>query len=288
MEKQMLTPQEVADILKIKKTTVYEMIKRGDLPATRLGKQLRISSQALESYLDNTPASSIVLCGQDVVLDKICDWVNATSYDFQVLRSHMGSYNALCALYNGRVNIATAHLWDYETDTYNLPFITRLLPGMPVAGYHLLRRRQGFYVRKGNPRGIESFADFRRDDLLFINREKGCGTRILLDGKLLQLGIDPYAFPGYEHEIHSHLAGATAVAKGEADFALGCEQAAMQLPDLDFVPLQTEEYVMVIPLRYHNQSSYQQVIQTIQQPDFIRETALMDGYDTTDMGTRII
>ena len=316
MNDEFLTPAEIAEILKIKKNTVYEMIKRGDIRANKLGKQLRISREDLDAYLQTqatmppaapattyNPApkqpittssaqgsdhiSTIIICGKDAILDRICDKLNAQNTDTNILRSPKGSYNALFALYNKQVHIATAHLWDADTDTYNVTYLPRLLPGMSVRLFHIVNRVQGFYVKSGNPKNITSFDDFKRDDILFANREKGCGTRILLDEKLRELKISKKNIKGYFNERTSHLDCATAIALGNADFALGSERAAFEFRNIDFIPLQTESYDMIIPSQYVNKPHYQKIINLLRDDSFRKEIDAMGGYDVTNMGKEI-
>lgn len=310
MDKEFLTPLEIANILKIKKNTVYEMIKRGDINATRVGKQLRISKSDFANYLNisnttnfNSPSeitssklefqkritdSILVLCGQDIILDRICDLANQVSNSYHVVRSHMGSYNGLFALYNEQVQIATAHLWDRETDSYNLTYISKVLPGFPCAVYHMANRVQGFYVKTGNPKRINNFNDLSRTDIVFTNREKGCGTRVLLDQKLISLSIQTSKVIGYDTVVTSHLSAATMVAKGDSDYALGNERTSLQLANISFVPLQVESYDIVIPLTYIDHPLAQTIINILQSSDFKNEIQLMGGYDTNEMGTKLM
>ena len=314
MAEELLTPLEVAEILKIKKNTVYEMIKRKDIHATKMGKQLRINRADLDLYLNSAsqgskapipsfshteimsdydmsstnPGFVFILCGQDIILDRICNHVNQISNTNQVVRSYMGSYNGLYALYNEEVHIATAHLWDPGTDSYNIPYIEKVLPGFPCVVYHLAKRMQGFYVNRENPKNIQGFQDMIRKDITFVNREKGCGTRILLDNKLVKKNIPSSQIQGYKTIVNSHLSAATMVAKGEADYALGNERSSLQFPGIDFIPLQEESYDMIIPLKYLNHPLAQLIIETIQSQDFKEEISLMGGYDTKKMGERLL
>ena len=157
MDEQFLSPIEVAEILQVKKNTVYEMIKRGDLKATKMGKQFRIARNDLYEYMGISPeaesAENIVICGQDQLLDVLCSLYNEQSDGkTQVYRSPMGSYSGLYRMYQNENYVATCHMWDGKTDTYNLSYIERMLPGEQVAVFHLLKRWQGFYVREGNPK----------------------------------------------------------------------------------------------------------------------------------------
>jgi putative molybdopterin biosynthesis protein len=306
MEQNFLTPAEVADLLKIKKNTVYEMIKRGDIRASKLGKQLRISQDDLDQYLgrktaahseqvlfEQAPSISasdelIIVCGQDVVLDKLCDRLNEQVSGAQFLRSHKGSYNAMYALYNQQVHIASCHMWDAATDSYNLPFIPMILPGMDVSVFHMFNRIEGFYVRKGNPKQISSFEDFSRSDLTFVNREKGSGVRILVDEKLLSLGISPDKVNGYGRIVTSHLDAATNVSIGYADYAVGNERTSLTIPDIEFIPLQSERYDLVIPTSSLKKPAYQAVVSLLKDPAFQTEIRYMGGYDITDIGKQIL
>jgi putative molybdopterin biosynthesis protein len=229
-------------------------------PLREVGRQLRVrradlakklggaaTALAAPSAAETAPARQLVLCGQDPALDLIAAHVGALPGMPEVLRSHQGSYNALSALYAGRADIATCHLWDEETGEYNLPYIPRLLPGLAAVVVRLFGRTAGFYVAKGNPRDLTDWADLARPGIRLVNREKGSGIRVLLDGKLRRMGIVPASVEGYGDERPNHAAVAAAVAGGEGDVGVGIESVARQVPDAGFVPLQREWYDMVIP-----------------------------------------
>ena len=325
MEQDVFTPQEVADLLKIKKTTVYEMIKRGDIPATKLGKQLRIQKRDITHLLQNnqTPApvqklndesnpsfqqtfmelpqnkhntsyikesdsSSIILCGQDMLLDILANKINTNTFRPNILRSYLGSYNGLYAMYQSQVHIATAHLWDAETDSYNVTYASKLLPGIKVRIYHLVKRMQGFYVLKGNPKKISGFEDLSRRDIRYVNREKGSGTRILLDSMLNKLGILPTNLPGYNKEVNSHLAVASLIARNEGDFGLGTAKACKDLDSIEFLPLKEESYDLIIRETDAEHTIIKLIISTIQSEEFRREIDLLGNFNTKEMGKQIL
>ncbi|MDR1655326.1 MAG: helix-turn-helix transcriptional regulator [Treponema sp.] len=319
MEVNLLTAEDVARQLRIKKHTVYELIKRGELPSSKVGKQVRVSQSDIALYLEARktgspplqdyagdsfpeaaltppeerarPASGkeeggvpprLIICGQDACIDLLLAKFNSTGET--VLRSYMGSYNALVALYNGRIHLSASHLWDRETGSYNYPFIRRLLPGLPVGVIRLAGRMQGFYVQKGNPLGIRDWGDLAREGLRMINRERGCGTRILLDQKLSLLGINGAAIRGYTRECPSHLACAAAVAKGGADLGCGCERGAENFPGLEFIPQQLEWYDMVFPLANRNTQAVRILLSYINSGEFKQDLKLLGGYDTSQTG----
>lgn len=304
-----LTPQEVADILKIAKNTVYELIKRNELKAYKVGKKYRIDAGDVETYKNstkNTGDTSIiesdklrsnpllhedfplnhgfVICGQDVLLDILSRHLQTHPNGILALRSYIGSYNGLYELYQGRVQIATAHLWDGDSGQYNIPYVRRLLPGIPSVIIHLACRQQGFYVSKGNPKGIKGWDDLKREDITLINREKGSGTRILLDEKLRLMGISSDSIKGYDRESTSHLTIASTVARGGADVGMGNEKVSLQVKNVDFIPLQTERYELIMKKEDMHKPPFQAIIKIIGSDDFKMELDGIGGYDLSDTG----
>lgn len=306
MSDKLYTPLEAADILKVKKNTVYEMIKRGTLKATKMGKQLRITEKDLQQLISPPTAPSspdrilsgsdqttpyqdaIIVCGQDTVLDMLCSGVNSILGSSRFIRSYDGSYNGLLALYKDEVSIASAHIWDKDTDTYNLPYIEKLIPGEKVHLYHVLNRPIGFYVAKGNPKNIQSIEDFTREDVQIINREKGSGIRILTDSLLLQNHLSPDNIRGYQRIVNSHLAAAAMVAKGGADCAIGNKNVALQFPNMDFVYLKTEQYDLAVKESNLDRPEIDAIIKVLQSPSFRDEIDAMGLYDVSGMGKRLL
>lgn len=298
MTERFLTAQEVADRLKIKKSTVYDMIKKGTLRAAKMGKQFRVSEEDVYAALGQAqpavhtapaPAAGrrFIVCGQDTLLDLLCDSANTAYGEPFFFRSHMGSYNGLHAMYQGQADAATAHLWDMETDTYNLPFISKLLPGERVQVFHLVGRTVGLYVAAGNPKGIRRIEDFARPDVTMVSREKGSGIRVLTDSLLLRAGLSPRALHGYEDVVGSHLAAAAAVAGGRADCAVGNQKAALQTPAIDFVPLRVEQYDIVFRQDDLSHPAVQAFLGVMQSESFRAALDALGGYDTTDLGKKL-
>jgi putative molybdopterin biosynthesis protein len=306
MEEKLYTPQEAADLLKIKKNTVYDMIKKGTLNATKMGKQFRITESDLQSLLNPYRAANssgikenarqgssayndnIVVCGQDIVLDMLCSAVNSRLGSARFVRSYEGSYNGLHSLYMNEVTAASAHLWDKETNTYNLPFIHALIPGEEVQLYHVLNRPVGLYVSKGNPADIKDIHDFSRTDIRIVNREKGSGIRILTDSLLACYNIDKSQIKGYERMVNSHLAAAAIVAKGGADCAVGTQNTAMQFANLDFIFLKDEQYDIAIKTADLKRPEIRTMLDILQSEHFREEVDAMGWYNTTDMGKRLL
>ncbi|WP_425058145.1 hypothetical protein SCACP_27920 [Sporomusa carbonis] len=309
------TPAEVAKILKLSRFTVYDLIKRGELVAYRAGeRKMRIEAADLEHYKNKTkqagttlppvPAAvpvavppvaktvfgdqdGLIICGQDVLLDVLARHLEKQMPHVRFLRYYAGSIDGLTALYRGTANVVTAHLWDGDTDEYNVPYVRRLLPGQRTVIINLAYRMEGFYVAAGNPKNITTWTDLTKPDVRMVNRERGSGARVLLDEKLRQLDIDPEFIQGYDHEEMSHLAVASYVARGAADVGLGVEKAAMQVRNLDFVPLQKERYDLVLLRRDLAKPHFQALLAALASPAFREEVAGMSGYDISRMGEQI-
>jgi putative molybdopterin biosynthesis protein len=298
------TPEEVARILKISRFTVYEMIKRGDLAAYRIGRKVRVEHDDLERYKQNfkgcrpiptlataravdpvaNTQEGLIICGQDVVLDILARHLEQELPQLKCFRRYIGSIDGLLALYRGSANLVTAHLWDSDSNEYNTPYVRRFLPGQKIALYNLVYRTAGFYVAKGNPKAIGGWQDLTRSDLRLVNRECGSGARVLLDEELHLLNRDRLEVKGYEHEVSSHLAVASAVARGEADLGVGIEKVACQVSEIDFIPLQKERYDLVIRQEDRNLPHFQTLFKILHSPAFREEIQGMGGYDISLMG----
>lgn len=291
-----LTAEEVAEILHIGRNAVYGLAKSGDLGSYRIGRRLRFTYADVQSYIGRTRGGGqakpvapiarqrerVVICGQDIILDVLSNYM--TQAGFECLRSYVGSYDALTALYKGEVQVASTHLWDGDSDTYNVPYVKRLLPGVPAVVIHLTDRTQGFYVRKGNPQGLADWSDLAKPGVVMVNREKGAGSRVLLDEHLRLLGIDPSTIAGYSNEVQSHIAVASAVARGRADVAVGSEKVARQVDGISFVPLQKERYDLIVRRADFETRPIQAMMAILESGLMRDEFAGLGGYDTSDMG----
>lgn len=295
------TPEEVGKILKISRFTVYEFIKRGDLTAYHIGRKLRIEATDLDIFMKNAkgipqplsevatppmdiPQDGLIIYGQDAALDVLTRHLEKQMPHVRFLRSYNSSMDGLLALYRGTANLVTAHLWDGDTGEYNTPYVRHLLPGQRAVVVNFLYRTAGFYVARGNPKNIKDWPDLLRPDIRFINRERGSGARVLLDEKFQTLSLDPRNIPNYTLEETSHLAVASLVARGEADVGLGIEKAAMQVQNIQFIPLQKERYDLVLLAHDLNKPNFQSLLSILRSPLFRNEIAGMGGYDVSQMG----
>lgn len=254
---QSYTVDDIAKLLKVSKLTVYDLIKKGDIPAYRVGRQMRIDALDLERYKsrgkgikiapENVDSSSrpIVISGQDESLDIFARVLEGRNSENRPLRSYVGSLDGLIEMYKGETDIVSTHLFDGNTDTYNIPYVQKLLVSRPFVIIKFIKREAGLYVAKGNPKNINSWEDLGKSTITIANREAGAGARVLLDEQLRIHEIQRTEVNGYEIEHTSHMAIASAVASNQADVGVGIERTA-RMADIDFIPLVTESYDLVL------------------------------------------
>jgi putative molybdopterin biosynthesis protein len=207
----------------------------------------------------------------------------ARSTQRRFVSAHAGSLGGLIALRRGEAHLAGSHLLDPATGDYNLSYIKQYLPSVPVVLVTLLRREQGLIVAKGNPKKITSLEDLARSGVRFVNRQRGAGTRVLLDYRLNELGISPEAIDGYNREEYTHLAVAAAVQSSVADCGLGVRAAARALA-LDFVSIEWERYDLVIPKQHYESELLRPLLELIRGESFRAAVAQLEGYDPSPMG----
>ncbi|MCB9138943.1 MAG: hypothetical protein H6642_11405 [Caldilineaceae bacterium] len=234
------------------------------------------------------PAGSIYAFGShDITLDLLGDRLHARHPGLTLVTAHVGSLGGLMALQQRQAHLAGCHLLDEESGEYNVSYVKRLLAeaGIPTVLMGFVTRVQGLLVRRGNPKEIRTLADLTRDDVVYVNRQVGAGTRVLLDHHLRRVNIAPRAIHGYAREESSHLSVATAVAGGVADCGLGI-QAAAHTHGLDFVPLFEERFDLVIPREYAIGPLLAPLLSMLRNPpaDLLQRVNALGGYGTERMG----
>ena len=205
-----------------------------------------------------------------------CTWTRSTANAFDRLPGAT-IWIRCCSHLGG------SHLFDAETKSYNVPYIQRYLPGLPLKLINLAWRQQGLMVLPGNPKNIRTIADLTRPGVHFINRQLGAGTRVLLDYLLQDQGLEAGAIQGYEREEYTHMAVAVNVLSGTADAGLGILAAARAL-GLDFIPLLPERYDLVVPESTFKDPRFQTLLAVIRSPAFQDAALALGGYDLQDCG----
>jgi len=220
----------------------------------------------------------------DLALNMLVSMVKQRQKGIGIEVTHAGSLGGLIALQEDRADLAGIHLLDEETGEYNYPYIKRIMPSRRVAIVNLAYRIQGLMFSAGNPKNIETFNDLKRPDITFVNRQKGSGTRVLLDLKLRQEDIPASEISGYDNELDTHLAVGMSIARGEADVGLGI-QAAAKSCGLDFLPLLRERYDLVIPMSNYDSKPTRLLLDVIAGDEFKKAVDQLGGYDASQSGT---
>jgi putative molybdopterin biosynthesis protein len=236
--------------------------------------------------LDEVAHTIVAIGSHDLILDLAASHLRAADPLVTLASSNVGSLGGLVALRDGLCHLAGSHLLDPASGEYTLPYLDRILGGRPVAVIRLAHRDQGLIVQPGNPLGLTEIKDLARAGVRYVNRQRGAGTRVLLDHQLRLLGISPEAVDGYQREQHTHLAVAAAVAAGRADTGLGIMAAARAF-GLDFVPVTREPYDLVVPVAARDGPLLAPLWALLDSDPFRAEVAALGGYATEEMGRRI-
>lgn len=237
---------------------------------------LLVSPEELEGTL-------VCLGSHDNTLDLLATLLRKRDPRLRLSSGHVGSQGGLLALAQGRAHFAGSHLFDPDTNTYNVTYIQRILPEMPLKLVNLAWREQGLMVARGNPKNIRTVADLARPGVRFINRQRGAGTRLLLDYLLKQHGLTPSQIQGYDREEYTHMAVAVNVLSGTADVGLGILAAARAL-GLDFIPLTPERYDLVVPEVTFQDPRFQVLLEVIRSREYQEAAKALGGYDLRDCG----
>lgn len=308
MSSESYTIEEVAQLLKVSKLTVYDLVKKGELPSFRVGRQMRVDAIDLKMYKEKgkglkaakvfqtepiseqsiskttTPSvRPVIISGQDVSLDILASYIEVNYDHFRPLRSYVGSLDSLIAMYKGEADIVSMHLLDGDSGDYNVAYARKILVSQPIVIVNLTSRSAGLYIQKGNPKNITSWQDFSRKDVKIVNREIGSGARVLLDEQLRLNKILTKEVNGYKNEKTSHLGVAGAIANNEADLGVGIEKVAKTV-GIDFIPLVKERYDLIILKTKENKQLINAVLTTLRSEQFKNQLNSLGGYDLSLTG----
>jgi len=264
---------------------ITSLVRADGLVVLPRGVQGAEAGETVQVRLYRSPAEieRTIFCigSHDLTLDLLAQFLAAL--DRRLVSANVGSLGGLIALERGEAHLAGSHLLDPQTGEYNLAYLRQYLPAVPVRVVTLVGREQGLLVRRKNPKSIRGLEALLRPEVAFVNRQRGAGTRLLLDYHLSKKGIVPQQILGYNQEEYTHLGVAAAVASGRADCGLGIAAAAQAL-DLDFVPLFQERYDLIIPQEYAQGALLAPLFDVLHDAAFRQAVAALPGYDVASMG----
>ena len=298
MSEEMMNTKEVAKYLGVHEKQVYALIKAKRIPSTRItGKwifprnlidqwievnaqkgleQARVKSRRIEGAL-------LASGSNDPILDMLQTFMKKSYPEFYIFSANTGSTDGLKALNSGYTDIAWSHLFDPKTGEYNIPFLPTYLPAVKPVVVNLFYRDLGFIVAPKNPFHIEGFEDLIQKDLKFINRQKGSGTRLLLDHHLKRLRISASKIDGYEREVYTHFEVGLSILSKEAD--VGIATIAISKPfSLPFIPITRERFDMILDKSIFFEKGVQAFMEVLHSEEFRNRVVRLGNYDFGNSG----
>jgi excisionase family DNA binding protein len=286
----LLTTKEVATYLKINEKKVYQLIKEGKIPCSRIGGKWLFPKKLIDEWITKsvqTQKDLFIAGSNDIFLQElITSFINENFPESLVYYTSIGSAKGLKSLAMEKANIAAAHLFDPGTGEYNIPFLKKYLGSTGVVVINLVYREQGLLLQKGNPHEIKGLEDLARKKIKFINRNVGSGTRLLLDYELKQKHLSPEEINGYHIEVNTHLDVGLSILSGRVDAGIGIRYIAHWL-GLEFVPISWERFDLIIKKDDFYLPSIQKFLSLLDPIKISLYSPKFPGYDFKDTG-RII
>jgi putative molybdopterin biosynthesis protein len=231
--------------------------------------------------LESIQKTVFALGSHDTMIDMLGQHLSSRLPGYRLTSAHVGSMGGLVGLRHKEAHLAGSHLLDPQSGDYNISYIQQYCPDVPVQVVTFAHREQGLIIARGNPLTIRSLDDLPR--VRYVNRQRGAGTRVLLDYELAKRGVNPASVDGYSREEYTHLAVAAAIASGTADCGLGVRSGAIAM-NLDFVSVGWERYDLVIPIEHLNHPGIQAILEILQTAEFQQVLAAQSGYDSRETG----
>lgn len=229
-------------------------------------------------------ATLVAIGSHDNILDLMANFLHRMSPPLRLSSAHVGSMGGIMAIRRGEAHFGGSHLLDEDTGEYNVSFIKRFLADTPLRLINLCYREQGLIVPKGNPYKITTFGDMIAQNLTFINRQKGAGTRLLTDKILRDSNLEPDQLTGYNHEEYTHMNVAASVLSGTVDAGMGIRAAAQAL-DLDFIPIAEERFDLIVPTFFIDDARMKAALDLMNNDSFKTRIEELGGYNLRDCGS---
>jgi len=298
MSDEMMSTKEVAKYLSIHEKQVYALIKSKKIPSTRVTGKWVFPKKLIDDWIDSSAKSGLEQARQksrriegallasgsnDPILDMLQTYMKKSYPEFYIFSANTGSTDGLKALNKGYTDIAWSHLFDPKTGEYNIPFLSNHLPNVKPVVVNLFGRGLGFVVAFKNPFHIRGFEDLTQKGIRFINRQKGSGTRILLDHHLKRLKIPASRIQGYEREVYTHFEVGLSILSKEADAGIATI-AASKLLGLPFIPITQESFDMILDQSTFFEKGIQAFIEILNSKEFRSRIERLGSYEFKNSG----
>lgn len=298
MSEEMMNTKEVAQYLGIHEKQVYALIKSKRIPATRVTGKWVFPKKLIDEWIESNAKTGLEQARQksrriegallasgsnDPILDMLQTYMKKSYPEFYIFSSNTGSTDGLKALNMGYTDIAWSHLLDPKSGEYNIPFLSTYLPNVKPVVVNLFLRDLGFVVAPKNPLGIRGFEDLPRKEIRFINRQRGSGTRVLLDHHLKRLRISPSKIHGYEKEAYTHFEVGLSILSKEADVGI-VTVAVSKLLGLPFIPITQERFDMLLDQSTFFEKGVQAFIEILSSKEFRERVGRLGSYDFKNSG----
>ena len=298
MSEEMMNTKEVAKHLGIHEKQVYALIKSKRIPSTRITGKWVFPKKLIDDWIESNAQKSLVQAREksrriegallasgsnDPILDILHTYMRNLYPEFYIFTANTGSTDGLKALNKGYTDIAWSHLFDPKTNEYNIPFLPNYVPNIKPVVVNLFCRDMGFLVAAKNPLRIHGFEDLARKEVRFINRQKGAGTRVLLDYYLKKLRIPSSEIKGYEKEVYTHLEVGISVLSKESDVGIGTI-AVSKFFGLSFIPITTESFDMILDQSTFFEKGVQAFVEVLNSDGFRKRITKLGNYDFKNSG----
>ncbi len=298
MSEEIMSTKEVAQYLGIHEKQVYALIKSKRIPSTRVTGKWIFPKKLIDEWIDTNARAGMAEArrkskqiegallasgSNDPILDILKTYIRKAYPEFYIFSANTGSTDGLKALNQGYTDIAWSHLLDPKSGQYNIPFLSTYLPNLKAVVINLFNRDLGFLVAPGNPLNIHGFKDLAKPKIRFINRQKGSGTRVLLDHHLRELKIPASSIKGYENEVYTHFEVGLSILAKETDVGLATGSVS-KLLGLSFIPLTQESFDMLLDQSTFFERGVQAFIEILNSKEFRSRVENLGSYDFKNSG----
>jgi putative molybdopterin biosynthesis protein len=298
MSDEMMNTKEVAHYLGVHEKQVYALIKSKRIPSTRITGKWVFPRKLIDDWIESNAQKSLGQAREksrriegallasgsnDPILDILHTFMRNSYPEFYIFTANTGSTDGLKALNKGYTDIAWSHLFDPKTNEYNVPFLPNYVPNIKPVVVNLFCRDMGFLVAAKNPLGIHGFEDLPRKEVRFVNRQKGAGTRVLLDYYLKKMRIPASEIKGYDREVYTHLEVGISVLSKESDVGIGTI-AVSKFFGLSFIPITTENFDMILDQSTFFEKGVQAFVEVLNSDGFRKRITKLGNYDFKNSG----